>query len=203
MSRKSATAIAASRKPEGRQPLWEEMVKFKGAPFTIAEIFSATDVNRRTIRSYLEALVAGNYAERIEPEPDATGADAAIRFRITVIPAPYHAPRLNRKGEPVTQGAGVENMWRTMQKLKEFTPRDIAAHATTDVVNVSDATAQAYCRALMAVGYLRVVEKAVAFNHQATYRLIENTGPLPPMIQRTKQVFDPNTKKAFPVGGAS
>jgi hypothetical protein len=203
MSRKSATAAAASHEPEGRQPLWDEMVKFEGAVFTITDIFDATYVSRHTIRSYLSALVLAKYVERIEPDTDARGADAAIRFRIIVDPAPYNAPRLNRKGEPVTQGGGVENMWRTMRMLQQFTPRDLAAHSTTDLINVNETTAKSYCSTLLRAGFLRVVTKALPPKRQAVYRLIRNSGPNPPMIQRTKQVFDPNTKKAYPVEGTS
>ena len=99
MSRISATEAAASREPQGRQPLWDEMVKFNGAPFTITDIFDQTYVNRHTIRSYLKSLTLANYVERIEPEDGAIREDAAIKFRIIPDPAPYHAPRLNRDGQ--------------------------------------------------------------------------------------------------------
>lgn len=203
MSRISATDAAASREPQGRQPLWDEMVKFNGAPFTITDIFDQTYINRHTIRSYLKSLILGNYVERIEPEDGAIREDAAIKFRIIPDPAPYHAPRLNRDGQPVTQGGGVENMWRTMRMIGQFSPRDIAAHATTDIVSVTDTTAKAYCTKLLKAGFLKVVSKAKPPTKQAVYRLIRNTGPKPPMIQRTQQVFDPNTQKAYPVGGQS
>ena len=203
MSRISATEAATSREPQGRQPLWDEMVKFNGAPFTISDIFDQTHVNRHTIRSYLKSLTLGNYIERLEPEEGAIREDAAIKFRIIADPVPYHAPRLNRDGQPVTQGGGVENMWRTMRMIGQFSPRDIAAHATTDIVSVTDTTAKAYCTKLLKAGFLKVVSKAQPPTKQAVYRLIRNTGPQPPMIQRTQQVFDPNTRKAYPVGGQS
>ncbi|SDW75155.1 hypothetical protein SAMN04488041_103142 [Sulfitobacter pontiacus] len=203
MSRISATEAATSREPQGRQPLWDEMVKFKGAPFTITDIFDQTYINRHTIRSYLKSLALAKYVERIEPEEGAIREDAAIKFRIIADPVPYHAPRLNRDGKPVSQGGGVENMWRTMRMIGQFTPRDIAAHATTDIVSVTDNTAKAYCTKLLKAGFLKVVSKAQPPAKQAVYRLIRNTGPQPPMIQRTQQVFDPNTRKAYPVGGQS
>lgn len=203
MSRISATEAAASREPQGRQPLWEEMVKFNGEPFTITDIHDQTYVSRHTIRSYLKSLVLAEYVERIEPPEGAIREEAAIRFKIIADPVPYHAPRLNREGKPVVQGGGVENMWRTMRMLGQFSPRDLAAHATTDIVNVSDTTAKSYCSLLLQAGFLKVVSKAQPPKKQAVYRLIRNTGPNPPMIQRTKQVFDPNTQKAYPVGGQS
>ena len=69
-----------------------------------------------------------------------------------------------------------------------------------DLVEVSERTVKAYCTALRQAGFLKVVRKAQPPKRQASYQLINNTGPNPPMIQRTKQVFDPNTKKAYPVG---
>tara|TARA_R110002049_G_scaffold73362_2_gene189749 strand:+ start:11659 stop:12270 length:612 start_codon:yes stop_codon:yes gene_type:complete len=203
MSRISVSEAATSREPQGRQPLWDEMVKFNGTPFTITNVFDQTHVNRHTIRSYLKALTLANYVERIEPETGAIREEAAIKFRVIVDPAPYHAPRLNRNGKPVSQGGGVENMWRTMRMIGEFSPRDIAVHATTDIVSVTDTTAKAYCTKLLKAGFLKVVSKAKPPTKQAVYRLVRNTGPKPPIIQRTQQVFDPNTRKAYPVGGQS
>jgi len=97
----------------------------------------------------------------------------------------------------VTQGGGVENMWRTIRILAEFTPRDIAAHATTDTVRVSEASARSYCGLLHRTGFLRVVYPSRPKKNPAVYRLIRNSGPKAPMIQRVKRVFDPNTNEVF------
>jgi len=195
MSNLPAHVAAVSNEPQGRQPLWEQMVSFDGEAFSVADIFEQTYVHRRTIRTYIDCLVAGGYAERIDGDP--------IKFRLICDPVPYHAPRLNPMGGPVKTGTGVENMWRSMRMMSHFTSREIAAHSTTDIVDVTEQTAKSYCSALLRAGYLRVVRKAVPKKSQAIYRLIRNSGPNPPKIQRTKQVFDPNTKTAYPVGSAS
>ena len=90
---------------------------------------------------------------------------------------PHLAPRLTRTGKPVTQAAGVENMWRSMRMLAEFTARDIAAHTTTDLVGVTEMTAKSDCSLLFRAGYLRVTRKAVPGRAIATYRLIRISGP--------------------------
>jgi hypothetical protein len=55
---------------------------------------------------------------------------------------------------------------------------------------------------LLATGYLRVVEKANPSQDKlAVYRLIRNDGPKPPMIQRVKQVYDPNTGRVYRKAG--
>lgn len=85
-------------------------------------------------------------------------------------------------------------MWNSMRGLVEFSPRDISAHSTTPDVRVTEWTAKSYCSMLLRAGYLRVLKKAEpAAGRQAIYRLIRNSGPKPPQIQRIKQVFDPNT----------
>lgn len=195
MSRLGAHIVAASRKPADRQALWEATLGFAERAFTITDLQTATDMDRRTIASYLQCLVAGGYGDR------ALGDDGAWWYRLTRDPLPRHAPRLNRAGQPVTQGAGVENMWRSMRMLGQFSPRDIAAHSCTDAVSVTEATANSYCSTLFRAGFLRVVRKAVPGRAQAIYRLVRNSGPLPPQIQRAPQVFDPNTGAVHALGG--
>lgn len=184
MSRRPVDAIANSRDPEGRQFIWDSIRAFEGAWFTSPQINRDTLLDRRTVSSYLQCLVAGHYLER-----DDSGE--LIRWRL--IKDSAHAPRLRPDGSPVKSGGGTDNMWRTMRMMQQFTPRDVACHATTDSVSVSEKTAKGYCGKLLSCGYLRVVSKAVPGVRQATYRLIRNSGPKAPQIQRIKVVFDPNT----------
>lgn len=189
--RKPVDAMAASRDPQGRDALWPVIRATGGDWTTVSALFAETWMDRRTIRSYLGCLVAGRVMERRDPP------GAAPEYRLLRDPG-REAPRLRPDGTPVTQGSGTRNMWRTMRMLAEFSPRDVAAHATTDEVAVSEATAKAYCKALYAAGYLRVLQKAVPKkSRQAVYRLIRNTGPHAPQVQRVKQVFDRNTQEVF------
>ena len=62
---------------------------------------------------------------------------------------------------PAPRGRSAEeNLWTAMRGLRSFTPTDIAAHASTELVPVATADAQAYCRVLLAGGYLRVERTA-------------------------------------------
>ncbi|QYK42836.1 MAG: hypothetical protein KF887_06970 [Paracoccaceae bacterium] len=99
-----------------------------------------------------------------------------------------------------------DNLWTAMRGLVSFTPTDIAAHATNDLIVVPVDHARAYCRLLMQAGYLRVERKAdPAREREARYRLIQNTGPLPPRERRVRAVVDANTRavKVLSVTGAS
>lgn len=182
MSRRPVDVIARSRDPEGRQVIWDAIRKI-GSPFTRDQLNRETMITPQTIGAYLECLVAGGYLERIE-------GGEVLEWRL--LKDSPHAPRLRRDGTPAKSGGGTENMWRTMRMMREFTPRDIASHATTDTVAVSEGTAKQYCAKLLGAGYLRVVQKAVPNKRQASYRLIRNSGPKAPQIQRVRVVFDPN-----------
>lgn len=199
MSRRPVDQIAKSRDAEGRQVIWEAIRALSSAEFVMGDLFKETWISRYTLRSYLNSLAAAGILEKTE-HADRVGHRDAVTWRL-IKDEGFYAPRVNRNGEPVTQGLGVEQMWRTMRVLKEFTPRDLALHATTDVIGVTDWTAKSYCSMLLACGYLICVQKANA-HRQATYRLVRNSGPLAPQIQRVKQVFDPNSKAVYQKGKA-
>lgn len=94
-----------------------------------------------------------------------------------------------------------QNMWTAMRQLKSFTPRDLAAHATTDETPVPLEAAQEYCRSLMGAEYLAVVRKAVPGKTEPIYRLTKNTGPRAPREKRVRAVIDANTEETIVIGG--
>ncbi len=96
----------------------------------------------------------------------------------------------------------AENMWHAARRLRTFSPTDLAAHANTETVAVSQADAAAYCRALLAAGYLRVSVKASPKSaREAIYRLARDTGPRPPREKRVRAVVDANTGETHLLGG--
>ncbi|PID95859.1 MAG: hypothetical protein CSA85_00095 [Alphaproteobacteria bacterium] len=183
MTRKPVDQLNKEQKPQGQDGVWEEIRRLN--IFTKREIHERTDIPNKTITDYVKRLMAGGYVEE-----HATFAETG-RY-VLVRDAGVHSPRIRPNGQPVTQGKGTENMWRSMRMMKQFTPRDIALHSTTDSVSVTEDTAKKYCSMLLKAQYLRVIQKAVPGKRQATYKFVRNTGPLPPQIQRVKQVFDPN-----------
>jgi hypothetical protein len=109
------------------------------------------------------------------------------------------------RAAPAPRGRSAgENLWTAIRGLRSFTPTDIAAHASTDLVQVATADAQAYCRVLLAGGYLKVERKASPPRKQeAIYRLILNTGPRPPRHARVSAVVDDNTNSVTLLGDRS
>ncbi len=186
MSRKPIDKLTKELKPQGQDGIWAEIRKLN--IFTWQDIQVNTDINKKTITDYLKRLEAGRYIEKHTSWED-------DRRYILLRDAGIHAPRIRRDGTPVTQGGGVMNMWRSMRMLGQFTPRDIALHSTTDTVKVTEVTAKTYCSILLKAKYLRVLQKAVPGKRQAAYKFVRITGPLPPQVQRVKQVFDPNIRQ--------
>jgi hypothetical protein len=92
-------------------------------------------------------------------------------------------------------------MWTALRQMRTFGPRDVAAYAATERTAVSPEDARRYCQALLRVGYLKVVRKAVPGQREPVYRLIRNTGPQPPRLRRVAGVWDPNTGR-FLTGGS-
>lgn len=196
--RRAVDMMAASGITNPRQAVWDAARQFAGPEldgnFNLGKVVDKIGVLRKTAKDYLQSLVAAGYVEGV---PDA-GPDE-WRFARD---GGAHAPRVRRDGTAVTQGSGTVNIWRSMRMLAKFTANDLAAHSTTDTVRVSEKTAQSYCTMLLATGYLRVLQKADPVKgRRAIYRLVRNDGPKPPMIQRVKQVFDPNTGKIYQKGG--
>jgi len=186
----------AGRKPadafvDNRQLVWEALkgeAAKSDARMTLSVLCSRTGVDRKTAGDYLIGLIAAGYVDQLD--------DAFLgcpTFRL-IQDGGYHAPRLRKDGSPVTQGVGVINMWRSMRIMKVFTAPEIAQISSTAGVSVTEATAQSYIGMLFATGYLVVIEKAnPGVGRKASYRLVRNSGPKPPMIQRVKRVYDPNT----------
>ena len=174
-----------SRKPvdqcnplQTREAIWQAIRALK--TFSPKEVRMETRCSSGQVEDYLKALLAAGLIERIEGE----------RGRYILVKDPGAvAPRLRRDGSEVTMGRGREQMWRAMRVLGQFTLRDLVVHATTEEHSVAENEAASYCQFLAQAGYL--VRKG------GNYLFLRSrySGPRPPMIQRVKQVFDPNLGK--------
>lgn len=173
----------------GRDAIWQAVRAAQAQPFTVSSIAGATGENKRTVSSYFHNLIAAGCMER---------RGAAPYLYCLLKDFGVHAPQFNRKGAPVLTGMGQKNMWQSMRLTPRFTANDIAELSSNDLIDVSLRTVKDYIKHLLAAGYLRVVQKANgAKSQQAVYRLIRNTGPKAPMIQKIKRVFDQNLNKVM------
>jgi hypothetical protein len=181
----------------GREGVWDAIRR--GRRFTVADLQGETRLGVDSIRDYLHGLQAAGYIRSLGP--DTRREQRTSRRANEFLPTLYElvgdpgpdAPRLRRDGSEVTQGRGRDHMWRTAKMLGAFDARDLAVHASTEDCTVSEADAKYYCAYLARAGYLAVVEPGGPAR-LARYRFLvtRNTGPRAPMVQRVRQVFDPN-----------
>ncbi len=195
MARKPAHLAAVKGAVFGRQAIWQVARKLRR--FTRDDIILETGINHSTIDTYLKSLVAAGILTIDAVKPSRASRNGDIRttnFYLLVLDSGADAPRVRRDGSPCTQGLPREQMWRTMRLIKSFNARDLAATASTDTIVVDPRDAADYVKHLFHAGYLRLVQASKP-GTQAIYRLINDTGPRPPMVQRLKTVFDQNLGK--------
>ena len=84
-----------------------------------------------------------------------------------------------------------------MKMLKDFSINDLAIHASTDRINIKYDAAKRYVSHLNKAGYLVIKRPHKTSGTPAMYRFIpsKDTGSLPPIIEKVKQVYDPNLDK--------
>ena len=205
MARKPADLVAASVRPQGRQVIWQAIRRLRS--FTLLQLERETGIRYATLMSYLIGLHKAGIIEEAR-QPKTPSGDYVQSIWTLVRDTGVDAPRVRRDGTTVTQGRVRENLWRTLRILGQFNARELAVQASTADLTISAATALDYVGHLYGAGYLVLVEpvrRGKGVVTQARYRLLKsrNTGPLPPMVQRTKCVFDPNLGKVMSRQGES
>ena len=171
---------------ECRQGIWDFIRSKHDATFTINDILFYSRLDESSIRDYLVGLVNGGF---LTSQTSRTSQKIPNIYTL-VKNSGIDAPRVRKDGSLVTQGIGQKYMWNAMTSMKVFTPADLAFEASTECHQVKTATAKNYCQMLCRFGYLRKQTKGA-------YKLIKRTGPKPPQIQRTKQVYDPNLRQVM------
>lgn len=182
-------AAEAAGKPYGRRAIWLHFRELaENGPVIIADLVIRTRISRRTIRDYMESLVKGGFAGKTLENGKA--------FYELIRDTGFEHPRLNGKGEKIINKR--DRMWMQMKILGTFSSRELAFASSNAACVVSPEDAKDYCSRLHQAGYLQVMTDAT-HNSQAVYRLIPGmrTGPLAPMVQRTKVVFDPNLNRVM------
>lgn len=167
--------------------------------FSYFDLASRTHYLTETVAAAVRAWERAGFVRRL-------GKGAKNRLRFAVVDAERLAPKSQR--EPTARAQSVEgNLWTAMRGLRpHFTPLDLAAHAATEEVRITEDMARAYCALLMQSGHLICVQKAVPGRRPPVYRLVRNTGPLPPRRRMVPAIVDPNSGAltlALGAGGVS
>lgn len=204
MSRKPVTEYAGGKGP--RQHIWEAIRALAAASDDAFDEYAIhhsmpraarLSIEMGTVRDYRHCLVAAGILVIVTPS---LNRSTPATYRL-VNNEGLEAPRVRRDGSRVTQGLAQEQMWRTLRILSGDTNgRELAAHASTPLIPVAEAAARDYLLVLNQAGYLLCTQEGKGTGKggiQARYRLKpgRNTGPRPPMVCRTRAVYDPNEGK--------
>lgn len=104
--------------------------------------------------------------------------------------------RRSKKTQPLKTKApqtvlATTRVWRCMRQLRSFTAPDLMATAEATARAVDRLT-----RALVGVGYVRVVRKSSGeVGDYTAYRLLRDTGPHAPRIRADGRVWDVNLQQ--------
>lgn len=109
-------------------------------------------------------------------------------------------PPVSDSGGRQTEASPERRLWTAMRQLPQFTARDLVDHSGLGAP-IGLREAMTYCSMLATAGYLRVIKRGNTKGRLAVYRLIRNTGPLPPREKRVRAVWDDNESGITYVAG--
>jgi len=92
-------------------------------------------------------------------------------------------------------------VWAVMRTLGEFTAPEINMSIDADKITITDVWLTNYIGLLLAAGYLKVMNRAAPGRRPTRYRLVNNTGPLPPEIKTKAILVDGNKERVVHVRG--
>lgn len=156
--------------------------------FSVTQLAADLHASEVRIRKFIQAWIDDGKVAFIGQGPKRRKI-----YEVSAIRTPEEEP----KGTPQT------NMWRTMRKARIFSAVDVELMSRTGEVDVNSVMAKKYCRLLCNAGYLNAEVKAVPGKQQAVYRLIRDTGPIPPQPRRVRAVWDGNLGEFTHVAGVS
>lgn len=194
---------SAERVLRGQDHFWAVMrqAHANGEAFSVSSIDRASNADKGDIRKFIRALLAAGFIEPAGETPHDRGGSAEKLYRVSRLQSA--TPVMGTSGEG-RQGRAQQHMWNVMRRQRGgWTASTLAADASTDDVLVGRATALAYSKRLQDAGMLIIVERGGP-RHERRWRLkgSADTGPRPPMILRSRLVYDQNTAKVVgPIEG--
>jgi len=169
-----------------RERLWAAMRAL--SVFTIADLCLRVNTGRSRdeaishgkARDYLSGLVRAGIVAKSEVKPFEHTTFGLVRDM------GVRAPRVRKNGV-ILPDSGRTRMWKAMQVLGEFSPRELMHAASLPGAEIAHNEAKGYCLWLSRGGYLAQTGERFRFVRA------RNTGAKAPQILRVKQLYDPNT----------
>ena len=198
--KKSVSLVATAGYLKPQDAVWVAIRQLKAFTQEDIEIKLVNEklsgINSYTVKSYMARLEKGGFIQ-LRSYEQVNNIAKRITYEL-INDVGVHSPCLNKDGQISTQGRGRTNLWRSMKVLSSFDKVEISEAASVNGTTVKEGEAQDYIKHLYKAGYLvKVSEYNRTTGELARYKLLKskNTGALPPMIQRTKHIFDPNLRK--------
>lgn len=113
-----------------------------------------------------------------------------------------HGTEALRKNHTEKRQSPQGGMWASMRVLGNFTPIEVHRAINQRHPDVAEKTVTMYCQKLLKADYLRVVQTAKIGVRPARYKLIKDTGPLPPQVKHKQVIIDGNDGTVVHVEGA-
>ena len=183
-----------------RQRVWAAIRK-NSNEFTIEQVAELGQMKYESARGFVASLVKAKVVQILR-EAKVYGHSKSIRrkyFKL-VNDLGYTVPSISKDGKLIVNVTGNKAMWNALRITKQaVNAHELVQLASNDEISIKLETANEYLRALHHAGYLTLTQPANNAGGKAKYRLLPvmDTGPIPPQIQRAKQVFDPNTNQVM------
>ncbi|EME69749.1 hypothetical protein H261_11964 [Paramagnetospirillum caucaseum] len=192
--RQPADKIATGRAVTGQDAVWIALRALSGGQGITLDRIMGYFAEARAPRLSADRKTVKDYLARLTAAAILTEADGAY---LLAQDDGAKTPRVRRDGSRVEMGAGRRAIWRTIRILGQFTLDDLVRLGSTEEVAINRVDATHFVRWLVRAGYVMVTDRPADNRIPTGYRLLpsKSTGPLPPQIQRSHQLFDPNLRK--------
>ena len=183
-----------------RQRCWLAIRNNKDA-FNINQIANLSKMKYESAREFVACLNKAKIVEVIHETP-IHHENCVVKQKIyrLVKDIGYTAPQVSKRGEIIKKSSCNKAMWNTLRITQNaLNYEELAQLSSNDEIQISQLTAREYLRFLYQAGYLKLVSRYKTTGGKNKFQLFSamNTGPIPPQIQRAKQVFDPNTNQVM------
>ena len=175
---------------------WSVMMdhEMRDMTFSVSDILAFSKLARRDdVADFVRRLEKAGIIYRVGVKEGTRTPIFKIVWRQTA------TPKVRRDGtviEGVSKQRAMWNYMRTSAGSQSFTAHDIVVWASTDNSRINIESAKSYIALLAKAGYLIEMVKGTP-GKLGIWRLAPhmNSGPMPPMILRTKVVFDQNRQE--------
>lgn len=183
-----------------RQRVWAAIRK-NSNEFTIEQVADLGQMKYESARGFVACLVKANVVQILREAKVSTHSKSIRRKYFKLVnDLGYTVPSISKDGKLIVNVTGNKAMWNALRITKQaVNAHELVQLASNDEISIKLETANEYLRALHHAGYLTLTQPANNAGGKAKYRLLPvmDTGPIPPQIQRAKQVFDPNTNQVM------